>query len=858
MVRQSGPRSARAEAGIDAPMPAREGSAPYWSLAAEAVVSALGSGEVGLSADEARRRLAANGPNSLPVHRGARGLRLFIAQFTSPIVLILIGATVVSLLLGDVIDALIILGIIAASGTLGFWQEHSAGRAVDALTSQVQPTTHVLRDGRDTEIPSDQLVVGDVVLLTPGSVVPADCRVLTSTGLLLDESVLTGESYPVAKNGEAVAQDAPLSARASAVFMGTHVLTGTGSALVVRTATASEFGRLSAELRGRDVTTSFERGATSFGMMLVRAMTVLVAAVLLINLVLHRPLLDALLFSLALAVGLTPQLLPAIVAVSLSKGAQMMAAEKVIVRRLDAIEDFGSMTVLCTDKTGTLTEGSVRLDAALDLTGAASDTVLRLAWLNASLQRGFPNPLDLAITGAAGIRDQAELLGEVPYDFQRKRLSVLARDRGEVVLITKGAFDRVADVCVSAEMAGTTVPLSAVLPEVERLIEDLTSRGLRVLGVATKAFTNEAAVTEADESGMVLRGLLSFADPPKDTAAQAVSELHGLGVSVVMITGDSRLAARHTAAAVGLPVDDVLTGDDISRLSDESLRDAVRKTRVCAEVEPLQKERIVRALSMAGESVGFLGDGINDAAALHAADIGISVDTAVEVAQQAASIVLLDKSLGVVADGMRLGRRTFANTLKYVRVTISANFGNVLSMAAASAFLPFLPLLPTQILLLNFISDIPALTISTDAVDPEQTLTPERWDIREIRRFMVSFGLLSSLFDIMTFAVLHIGFRAQARLFRSGWFVESTVTELAAMLVLRTMRRFHQSRPSRALAMSSVGVLIVTVALPYSPLAKPLGLVPVPVLMLLALGVLTALYVLSNEMLKDRFYRPRG
>ncbi len=858
MLRQRGSRSASVPAESVSPLRAGAGPTPYWSAPSEVVANELGSGEAGLSSAEADRRLSADGPNALPAHRGTRGARLLIRQFTSPTVFILIGATAISLLLGDAIDALIILGIIVASGFLGFWQEHSAGRAVDALMAQVQPTAHVLRDGLEREMPSESLVVGDVVLLTPGSVVPADCRVLASEGLLLDESVLTGESYPVAKSSAAVAHDAPLSARTSAVFMGTHVLSGIGRALVVNTATASEFGQLSEDLRMQDITTSFERGATSFGMLLVRAMMVLVAAVFMVNLALHRPLLDALLFSLALAVGLTPQLLPAIVAVSLSKGAQLMAAEKVVVRRLDAIEDFGSMTVLCTDKTGTLTEGSIRLESAVGLDGAANDEVLRLAWLNASLQRGFPNPLDLAITRSSDLRVQADLLGEVPYDFGRKRLSVHVRDGDEDVLITKGAFDCVADVCVSAEVAGSTVALSAVRPDIEPLIEELTERGLRVLGVATKKLTGDAAVTEADESGMVLRGLITFADPPKETAARAVTELHELGVSVLMITGDSRLAARHAAKIVGLPFGDVLTGEDIARLSDQSLPDAIRGARVFAEVEPLHKERIVRALRAAGESVGFLGDGINDAAALHAADIGISVDTAVEVARQAASIVLLDKSLSVVADGVRVGRRTFANTLKYVRVTISANFGNVLSMAAASAFLPFLPLLPTQILLLNFLSDIPALTISTDAVDPEQTVAPERWDIHAIRRFMVSFGLLSSLFDIMTFAVLRVGFRAQVGLFRSGWFVESMATELAAMLVLRTMRRFHQSRPSKALAVSSLGVLTITVALPFSPLAPPLGLVPVPLSVLLALAALTTLYVLSNETLKNRPHRGRG
>lgn len=825
---------------------------PYWSLPPDEVLVRMGSQADGLSAGEARSRLELNGPNKLPTAGRARGLRLLLTQFTSPIVLILIGATVLSLVLGDVTDSLIILAIVLASGLLGFSQEHSAGRTIDALIAQVRVTTRVRRDGVEVEVPAEEIVAGDMLVLTAGAVVAADSRIVAAEGLLLDQSALTGESYPAGKHAEPVAESAPLAGRASVAYMGTHVLSGTGSAVVVRTAASSEFGKLTAHVGAVDPVTSFERGATHFGTMLVRAMLVLVSAVFVVNVVLHRPVIDALLFSLALAVGLTPQLLPAIVAVSLSKGAKRMAAERVVVKRLDAIEDFGSMSVLCTDKTGTLTEGTVHLEGALDLAGEPQEQLLRLAYLNATLQHGFPNPLDLALSAENIDAGSATVLDEVAYDFTRKRLSVLVADADTPLLVTKGALATVLAICTDAEVGGRSVPLGEAREDVERRFEEYSARGLRVLGLATRAMPGASTVTAADETGMTLRGLLTFADPPKPSARAAIADLASLGVAVVLITGDNRLAAKHAAEAVGLPGGSVLTGEELQAMSDDELGQALATPKVLAEVEPLHKERIVRALQQSGRSVGFLGDGVNDAAALHAADIGISVDTAVDVAKQTAAIVLLDKSLSVVADGIRLGRQTFANTLKYVRVTISANFGNVLSMAAASAFLPFLPMLPRQILLLNFLSDMPATTISTDAVDPEQTEAPEAWDIARIRTFMIGFGLLSSVFDAATFLSLHYVFHAPMELFRSAWFIESTVTELAAMLVLRTGRRFWRSRPSKALLLSSLAVLVVTVAIPFSPLAAPLGLTAVSLPLLGLLGGLTGLYLLGNELLKAR------
>jgi P-type Mg2+ transporter len=824
----------------------------FWSRQLDELLAATVASAEGLSPEEAARRLARDGPNRIEAVHAHRGLRLLLAQFRSPIVLILVAATALSMAVGDFADGSIILVIIAASGVLGFWQEYTAGQAVDELIAQVLIEAEVRRGGVELSVPVEEIVVGDVLVLTAGDVVPADCRVIESHGLLVDEAALTGESYPAEKSPGVIAIETPLAGRSNSLFMGTHVASGAGEAVVVAMGHSTEFGAVSARLATRGVTTGFERGITAFGLLLVRAMVVLVTAIFVINLILHRPLVDSLLFSLALAVGLTPQLLPAIVSISLSTGARRMAVEKVIVKRLDAIEDFGAMTVLCTDKTGTITAGAVRIDRTFDLAGRASEEVLRLAALNAGLQRGFPNPIDQAILAEASPIDSGVRLDEVPYDFERKRLSVLVDDQDATLLITKGAFDKVLEVCTTADVDGRTVPLDEARAGLEHRFAELSAGGYRVLALATRSLAGARVAREADETDMTLRGLLAFHDPPKPGAAEAIRQLAERGVPVRLVTGDNRLAAGKVAADVGLDTHHLLTGADIDRLDDTALRERVADTIVFAEVEPLHKERIVRALRANKHVVGFLGDGINDAAALHAADVGISVNTAVDVAKQSAAIVLLDKSLAVVADGVRLGRQTFANTLKYIRVTTSANFGNMLSMAAAAAFLPFLPMLPRQILLLNFLTDIPGMTIAEDTVDPEQLERPRGWNLPSIRNFMIIFGLISSVFDIVTFLTLRVGFGANEALFRSGWFIESTITELAVMLVLRTNRRFYRSRPGRALLLSSIAIAAITIALPYSPLATPLGLTTVPAPILGALVGLTALYVVANELAKRR------
>jgi len=832
----------------------------YWHHASLEVLDALQGTPGGLASSEAAARLERVGPNQIGKRRRTSALRLLLRQFASPIILILVLATALAFLLGDRVDAAIILAIILLSGLLSFWREKSADNAVQALLALVQVEAEVRRDGQVVSLPLEDVVPGDVVLLAAGDLVPGDSLLLQSNQLSLDEAALTGEAYPVEKRPAVLDEATSLAKRTNSVFSGTHVVSGSAEAVVVRTGAATQLGHISQGLEQRPPQTGFERGLTQFGVMLVRVTAVLLVAIFLVNLALSRPLVDSLLFSLSLAIGITPQLLPAIVNISLSEGARRMANAKVIVKQLDAIEDFGGMDILCTDKTGTVTEGSVRLSRAIDVKGGDSELVLRDARLNARLQKGFENPLDAAILAGPSLEvGSVRCLDEVPYDFTRKRLSVLVADEAGSVLITKGAVPNMLAVCDTAELPdGKTTAIASVRDGVDRLVADLSSQGYRVVAVARRGLGSSTKASADDEAGMTLLGFLTFLDPPKPDIQQTLGALEKLGVSLRLITGDSRPAAAHIAEAIGLDGRHVVTGDELEHADDEGLRRLVEEARVFAEVAPAHKERIVSAFRAEGHIVGFLGDGINDAPALHAANVGISVNTGVDVAKESASIVMLDRGLAPLVEGVRLGRETFANTEKYAFTTISANFGNVLSMAAASVILPFLPMLARQILLTNFLTDIPSTTLAEDNVDPERTESPQRWDLGFVRDFMIVFGLVSSAFDVITFAVLRIGFGAGATLFHTGWFVESVITELTVLMVLRTQRPFYRSRPGRPLLASTVALAALTLLLPYTAgLARVLGLAPLPGSMVLALLTITALYVVTAELVKPIFYRHR-
>ncbi len=832
-------------------------AAGFWSYPASKLLEQMKCSTRGLADGEAGQRLARYGPNLMRRGRKTATLTLLLSQFSSPIVLMLLFAAGLSFYLEDRTDAFIIVAIVLASGLLGFWQERGAAGAVDKLLALVHLRVTVLRDGKAVEIPIEEVVPGDVVSLSAGRGVPGDCLILESQDLFVDEATLTGETYPVEKSPGVLPAQTALAQRTNALFVGTHVVSGAAKALVVGTGTNTEFGKISERLRLRPAETEFEHGVRRFGYLLAEVTLFLVLGVFAINVFLARPVLDSFLFSLALAVGLTPQLLPAIISINLSHGARRMAAEKVIVKRLAAIENFGSMNVLCSDKTGTLTEGVVRLHSTLDVAGEECEKVLLYAYLNAAYETGFTNPIDEAIrTYRQFDLTGHQKLGEIPYDFLRKRLSILVAMEGRRRLISKGAVDNILAVCSSVEDAeGKMTGLESVRTQLQARFQELGAQGFRTLGVAYRDLEGDAAVTRSDEVDMTFLGFLVLADPPKAEIGDTVAQLRGLGVSLKIITGDNRVVAASVGRQLNLAKPRILAGPDLQLMSDAALLHQVGGVDIFAEVEPNQKERIILALKKAGNVVGYMGDGINDAPALHAADVGISVESAADVAKEAADFVLLEKELGVLVQGVKEGRRTFANTLKYVFMATSANFGNMFSMAGASLFLPFLPLLPKQVLLTNLLTDLPEMTIATDNVDDEMVRVPRRWDIRFIRNFMMTFGLISSVFDYLTFGALLLVAQATTGQFRTGWFVESVVSASLTVLVIRTRRSVFRSRPGRQLLAATFLVVGVTVALPYSPVAGYLGFEPLRASLLAMIAVIVALYVATAEIAKRAFYR---
>ncbi len=833
---------------------------PYWNVPLATVLQKLDVSEAGIESEEAEQRLRQYGLNTIKAQKKTEPLLLFLNQFKNPIILILIVATVISAITGDWLDSSIILAIVLGSAVLSFLQEYGASNAVEELRAQVKIKCTVVRDGKPQEIPAEEVVPGDVLKLSAGSLIPADGLILNCRDFFVNQSVLTGEAFPVEKRAGPVREDASLTERTNCVFMGTDVRSGSAEVLILQTGTGTRFGQIARQLTLRPPETEFERGIRRFGYLLTEMMLILTLIVFAINVIFNKPAIDSLLFSVALAVGITPQLLPAIINITLSKGSKLMAKQGVIVRRLTSIENFGSMDVLCTDKTGTLTEGVVKLDGAVDVEGAASEPVFRLAFLNSSLQTGLINPLDEAIVAYQNLDlTGVTKLDEVPYDFLRKRLSVIVQEGGERTFIVKGALNNILEVCTRVQMGNSVQDFTPVVrKEIQQRYAAWSDQGFRVIGVAQKSVPEQKYYTKEDENGLIFMGFLLFFDPPKVDVSQTITDLARLGVELRIITGDNKLVALHTANAVGLNVESVLTGSEIMKLSDEALWSVVENTTLFAEVDPNQKERIILALKKTNHVVGYMGDGINDAPALHAADVGVSVNNAVDVAKEAADFVLLDQSLDVLRRGIELGRATFANTLKYIFITTSANFGNMFSMAGASLFMPFLPLLPKQILLINFMTDFPAMTIANDAVDEEMVEKPRRWDIRFIRDFMFVFGLISSAFDYLTFAVLLIGFKAQQNLFQSGWFVLSILTELLVLLVMRTRRPFFKSKPAPVLLFTTLAVGVLTLILPYLPLKKILNITPIPPLVLLALLGIAGLYIVVTEIAKVYFYRAKS
>ena len=817
----------------------------------------LRSCESGLDAAEAATVLDSVGPNRIDTTK-RRGLAVaFLQRLINPLVAILLFAAAVSALTGDSASFFIILAIVLMSVVLDVTQERQAQNAAERLRERVSLSVKVLRNGKTIDIPAPELVPGDVVVLAAGDLVPADGRLIEARDLYVDEALLTGEAYPAEKQVALRASESEDALPSNLVFMGSSVVSGTAKALICATGRKAQLGSIASALQKPPPPTAFTLGIQKFGLMIVQATIFLVLFVLLINLLFHRPLLESFLFALALAVGLTPELLPMIVSVTLSHGALRMSRKQVIVKRLSAIDDLGSMDVLCSDKTGTLTEAHIKLVREVDLHGRDSGVVMRMAQINAAFETGLKSPLDDAIL-AAGTADLSawRKIDEVPFDFERRRVSVLAENSNHRVIIVKGAPEDVLSLASRYEQQGSEPSAldAAARETAEATFRALSAEGYRLLGVAWRDVEPDRTHADvSDERELIFGGFLAFLDPPKAGAPEALKELAQLGISLKVVTGDNELVTRHVCGELGLAITGVLTGAEIGHLTDAALLARLDDTNVFCRVTPPQKSRIIRALRRGGHVVGYLGDGINDAPSLHSADIGFSVDTAVDVAKEAAAMILLRKDLGVLADGVREGRRTFANILKYMMMGTSSNFGNMFSMAGGVLFLPFLPMLPIQSLLNNLLYDLSETTIPLDRVSDAMVARPRHWNFDLVRKFMLLFGPLSSVFDFVTFGLLLWVFHADETLFHTAWFVESLSTQILVIFIIRTAHPLRD-RPHIALVASSLTAFALAVALPYSPLAPWLGFAPLPAGVLGALMLVTAIYLAAVHFLKRWFF----
>jgi Mg2+-importing ATPase len=836
----------------------------------DAALRMCGSATEGLTQAEAEHRLEVHGPNEIATQRPVGWPVRLLHTLRNPLVILLAVLAAVSVATGDVSAAIVMTLMIVLGVALRFTQEARADAAAAALRAMIRVTATVLRDGKPREVPLREIVPGDVVVLAAGDMIPADVRLLTAKDLFVSQSSLTGESLPVEKADTlaGVPDASPLEC-ANLCFLGTSVQSGTATAVVVETGARTLFGTMARGIARAAPQTAFDRGINRFTWLMIRFIAVMVPVVFLINGFTKHDWHEAFFFALAVAVGLTPEMLPMIVSVCLSKGAMAMSRKRVIVKRLNSIQNFGAMDVLCTDKTGTLTMDSVILERHCDVQGNESDRVLLDALLISHLQTGLKSTLDQAILKKRDERPELSLDGyrkvdEMPFDFSRKIMSIVADEPdGRRRLLAKGAPEEILRRCTSFEAEGETFPCPpGFAQDLREACDALSAEGFRVLGVAYRVVAPKPAYGKDDESDLVLIGYVAFLDPPKETAGPAIAALRDHGVSVKILTGDNELVTRTICKHVGLPSKKVLLGADVARLSDAELGEAVERTTIFARLSPADKERIIQTLQARRHVVGFLGDGINDAAALRAADVGISVDTAVDVAKESADIILLEKSLLILEEGVLEGRKVFSNVLKYIRMGASSNFGNMFSVLGASALLPFVPMAPLQVLTNNLLYDFSQVPIPTDNVDPEQITRPRPWDIGEIGRFIVAIGPISSIFDYTTYAVMYFLFGANtpahAALFQTGWFVESLMTQTLIIHVIRTNRiPFLQSRPSWPLVATTVAVMAVGLWLPVSPLGRPLGFVPLPGLYWPILALTLLCYLVLTQIVKHVLVRLR-
>jgi Mg2+-importing ATPase len=813
---------------------------------------------VGLTAQEAQARLSKFGPNDPASTRRDAFVFELLHLFLNPLVIILLVASVISAFLGQKIEAELIFVIVAFSVTIDFVQTYRSQRAIQRLQQHVSLTATALRDGQWQEIKRQEVVPGDIVRLSAGDLVPADGQLVEARDLYVQQAALTGESMPAEKEVRAsgqvqVEEKSPLAR--NLVFLGTSVVSGTGVVRIVATGPHTAFGAIAARLADRPEETEFQRGLRRFGLLITRTVFFLVLFILVVRIAMHKDAFDSFVFAVALAVGLTPEFLPMITSVTLGRGALRMARNHVIVKHLPAIQNFGTIDVFCSDKTGTLTTGEMILESSVDYLGHTSDHPLALAYINSKFETGIRSPLELAILKSE--RPDADTYlkcDEVPFDFERRRLSIVVKEKNTTnknagLLIVKGAPEGILDLSSSYESDGHTAPLDAdQRNRCRQTFDDLSSRGFRLLAVAYRDVDPHGRFSAADEHSLVLAGYLAFSDPPSPDATASVLAMKRDGVDVKILTGDNELVARHVCEQVGIENPGIMLGEELESTSDTALEHRAEETTIFARVSPMQKHRIIHALKRRGHVVGYMGDGINDAPSLHAADVGISVASAVDVAKDAADIILLKPGLGVLHSGIIEGRRASANVLKYLLMGTSSNFGNMFSMAAASVFLPFLPMLPTQILLNNFLYDASQLTIPSDNVDEEYMRRSRPWDMKEVRNFMLTIGPISSIYDFLTFYVLLHFFHASQPEFHTGWFVESLATQTLVIFVIRTAGNPLKSRPSLALAITTILIVVTGIVLPYSPFTTLFGFVPLPAPFFLFLAVSTVTYLALVEL----------
>jgi Mg2+-importing ATPase len=820
----------------------------------------LNTSQIGLTSQEAESRLEIYGHNEIAKRKKRTTIIEFLSHFKSPLIIILLLAGLVSGFFGEIMNATIIFSIIIASVGLDYYQESKAERATEILTEKVTTTATVLRDGIKQEVKLSQIVPGDLVHLSAGDMVPADARIVSAKDFFVNQSALTGESFPVEKTPTPFkVKGGVTTERSDCLFLGTSVVSGTATAVVVKTGNSTEYGKIAKRLAVRAPETEYERGLRGFGFLIMQVTLFLVLFVFFVNALYKRGILESLLFAVAIAVGLTPELLPMIVSVNLSKGALAMSKKGAIVKRLASIQNFGSMDVLCTDKTGTLTENKITLVLHVDMEGNDDEKVLLYSFLNSYHQTGLKSPLDEAILKYKDIDVRNyQKIDEVPFDFTRKRVSIVVERERQRFLIAKGAPEEIIKVCSYCELSDNIFDLTSELQrKIEQRYYELSSQGFRVLGVSYKKLREDKQVYSiSDENDMAFLGFVAFIDPPKETARESLRLLSKAGVELKVLTGDNELVTKKTCEQLGFEIKGIVLGSEISQMQDDALARVVEEANVFARVTPAQKDRIMNALKNNGHVVGFLGDGINDAPSMKTADVGISVDNAVDVAKESADIILLQKSLRVLEEGVLEGRKTFGNTMKYIMMGTSSNFGNMFSVAGGSLFLPFLPMLPIQILLNNLLYDFSQSAIPTDNVDQEYIEKPKRWDVSFIRKFMIFLGPISSIFDFLTFFVMLLVFNATEPLFQTAWFVESLLTQTFVIFVIRTRKTpFYKSRPSRLLLFSSLCIVGFASIVPFTPLGALFGFVEPPLTFFIVLAVLICAYLMLVEIVKRWFYK---